>query len=132
MSRAEDRKAAYGNGTDVTDVINFTVTNAGSKTNVLPRGFYGQFVRMRPVGANMNFAFSHSASLAVVASPAATDGGSTAATQGEFVPDGEMIEVEVPCAKPDQFVYFSRFGSAAGSVQITKASGKPGGTIVED
>ena len=132
MSKAEDRKAAYGNGTDVTDTLNFTLTSS-SKTNVLPRGFYGQFVRMRPVGANMNYAFSHSATIAIAASPAATDAGASAATQGEYVPDGELVEVEIPYAGPAGLVYFSRFGSAASqSVQLTKASGKPGGTTIED
>lgn len=117
-----------------TDVVMFTATNA-SKANALPDGFCGQFVRIQPIGTDMYYFFAVEAATAtgvaptavIALPPAATDAGAQATTQGELIKSGAVLEVEVPFCGAGQAVYFCRWGVTGGqSVQLTKASGKPG------
>jgi hypothetical protein len=122
-SKAADVKAAFGNGTDNTDVGFYTIA-ASSKVVALPDGWVGQFVRITP-SVDMYYFFSSSPTASVVIGTAADDG-SFAATRGEFVAAGSTLPVWVPYCAADKHVYFARIGSTTGGVTITKASGKPG------
>lgn len=124
--QASDRSGAFGDGTNATEMLNFTLTNV-SKVNVLPVAWHGRYVRMRPVGADMNYYFTFDDGATIAASPAASDAGASAATQGERVPDGELFEVKVPWPPSGGRVYFARLGSVASqSVQVVLADGTVG------
>lgn len=130
MGKAEDVKAAFGDGVNNTDSDFFTLA-AASKVGQVPDGWKGQFVRMTPIGANMWYFFSSNPA-AAIAIGAASDGGTQSPTQGEYVANGTTIPVLVPYAAEGQHVYFVRIGDAAGTgVSVTKASGKPGENSVQ-
>jgi len=134
MAKVDDVKGCYGDGTNNTDTALFTLTNA-SKNNVLPRGWCGQFVRIRPVGANAWYYFTKvktavGSAATIAASPAASDAGTQAATQGEYIPNGEVQHVFVPNVGEDESVFFVRIGDAATQgIYLTKASGVPGNNL---
>jgi hypothetical protein len=130
MFKADDVKAAFGDGANNTDSAFFTLA-ATSKVGQVPDGWKGQFVRMTPFGANMWYFFSTNPA-AAIAIGAASDGGTQSATQGEYVPTGTTARMLVPYAPEGSHVYFVRIGDAAGTgVSITKASGKPGENSVQ-
>lgn len=123
--KVDDVKLPGGDGTANTDVAKFTLT-AASLVGVLPVGWYGHFVRIRPVGGNMWFYITSNAS-AVVANPASDNAGALGATRGEYVANGELFHGRIPDVSPDgTLLYIARIGDAVGDVYITKASGKPG------
>lgn len=123
-------------GVDSTDVINFTATTT-SKVSAMPIGWAGEFVRIQPVGTDLYYYFVVTPPPAtgavtappnsVTAPPAATDAGAQSATQGELIKSGVVLDVLVPSCNPGGAVWFCRLGvTAAQSVQITKATGRPG------
>lgn len=118
-----DILAASGDGTANTTVGAYTLT-AASQNNPIPQGWCGQFVRMRAVGGNMWYFFSKVAGNTVANLAAAADG-AFGPTRGEYVPNGELINVLVPYSPDGIPVYFNRIGDAVGTVYITKASGQP-------
>jgi hypothetical protein len=125
MSKADDVKAAFSDGTNNSDVLRYTLETS-TAVNAIPSGWKGQFVRMRPVGGDLYYLFSTLSTQTVTNGAAAADGGA-AATRGEYVPSGECLEVQVPHARDGSEIYFARLGgTAATSVYMTKASGKPG------
>src|SRR5678815_4393039 len=128
FAKAADVKAAFGDGTANTDSLFFTLTGATANA-AIPVGWEGQFVRIRPIGADMWFFFSSSNAATAVIGVSAADGGA-AATRGEFVPNGELFQCEVPYAREGAGVFFVRIGSGAGTgVVMTKASGMPGNNL---
>ena len=124
VTKAEDVKLPWGDGTNNTDVAKFTLTT-GSLVGVLPVAWCGHFVRIRPVGGNMWF-YITSASGAVVANPAADASGALGATRGEYVANGELFHGQIPYAGDGVPFYIERIGDAAGDVYVSKASGTPG------
>lgn len=123
VTKAEDVLAASGDGTNNTTVLRYTLELA-SASNAIPQGWYGQFVRMRPVGGDMYYFFSK-VSGATAANPAAAADGGAGATRAEYVPSGERYEVQVPYADGGDTIFFVRLGgTAATSVYMTKASGQ--------
>lgn len=132
MEKYFDVKAAFGDGTAVTDVIAFTADTT-PRNAVIPAAFSGQFVRIRPLGANLQYYFSTSPTAAIIAAvPTAT--GQQAATLGESVANGTAINVVVPAFGQasgfNRLVYFVWVCDAAGAgVFLTKGSGVPGLTL---
>ncbi len=124
VTKAEDVKLAWGDGTNNTDVAKFTLT-AGSLVGALPVAWYGHFIRLRPVGGNMWY-YITSASGAVVANPASDNAGALGPTRGEYIPNGELGHGQIPYAAPGVTLYLARIGDAVGDVYVTKASGTPG------
>lgn len=137
--KAADRKGAASRdplGVENTDVINFTATTT-TKISSMPGGWSGEFVRIQPVGTDMYYFWVVTPAPATgglvapanvcAAPPAATDAGAQAASQGELIKSGSILEIECPNCAPGGAVWFCRFGvTASQSVQITKASGRPG------
>lgn len=132
--KAADRKGAAASditGVANTDVVMFTATN-GSKVNAMPQGWAGEFVRIQPIGTDIYYFWVITPTTAAPANtialpPAGTDNGAFAANQGELVKSGAILEIEVPNCPQAGAVWFARWGVTAGqSVQITKASGRPG------
>lgn len=123
--------AADITGTLSTDVIMFTATTA-SKVNALPQGWAGEYAWLQPIGTDIYFFFVVTPTVAAPANtialpPAATDGGAQAATQGELVTSGTKVKRLIPNCPIGGAVWFCRWGvTAAQSVQLTKASGRPG------
>ena len=125
MSKAEDVKGAFSNGTDNSDVLRYTLETT-TAVDLIPVGWQGQFVRMRPVGGDLYYLFS-TLSTQTVTNDAAAAAGGAGATRGEYVPSGECLEVQVPHSRDGVRLYFARLGGTAStSVYMTKASGKPG------
>lgn len=122
--KSDDVLAASGDGTNNTTVLRFTLELA-SAANIIPIAWCGQYVRVRPVGANAYYFFSK-VSTATAANPAAAADGGAGPTRGEYLPDGECSDFLVPYANDGEPVYIVRLGSAAGaSLYIAKASGQP-------
>lgn len=129
----ERKGAASADPTGVanTDVIMFTATTA-SKVNALPQGWAGVPVRMQPIGTDLYYFFIVTPTTAAPAAtialpPAATDAGAQAGSQGELVKSGVVLDVTAPNCPPNGAVWLARWGvTAAQSVQITKAAGRPG------
>lgn len=124
MTKAEDVKGPFGDGVAATDVAKFTLT-AGSLVGAIPNGWYGQFVRIRPVGANMWF-YITTLSIAVVANPASDNAGALGPTRGEYLPNGEARDFALPTADGGVILYLARIGDAVGDVYLSKGSGTPG------
>jgi len=125
---ADDRAACYGDGSANTNVLgNFTLTTSG-ETNVIPTEAHGRYVRILPNGSSIRYFFSFNSGATIAASPAATQAGARAATQGEGpYADGSVIEVRVPYPPSGGRVYFCRLGGTASqSVQIVLADGTTG------
>lgn len=122
--KAADVKLPFGDGTNNTDVAKFTLT-AGSLVGILPVGWYGQFIRIRPVGGNMWF-YLTTLSTATVANPASDNAGALGATRGEYVANGELFHGQIPTVPDGTFVYIARIGDAVGDVYVSKAGGTPG------
>lgn len=132
--QAADRKGAANadpTGAASTDVIMFTATNA-SKVNPVPSGWPGETVRIQPIGTDLYYFWivvqdGSTPTATIALPPAATDVGAQAGTQGELIKSGAILEIECPNVKQGGQVWFARFGvTAAQSVQLTKASGRPG------
>jgi hypothetical protein len=128
VEKFQDVKAAFGDGTNNTDVIAFTADTT-PRNVALPTAWRKQFVRIRPIGANLQYYFSSSPAAAVVAAvPTAT--GQQAATLGESVASGVTLTVVIPDVGPN--VYFVWVCDAAGAgVFLTKGSGIPGINVGE-
>lgn len=124
VTKAEDVALAFGDGTNPTSAAKFTLTT-GSLVGILPVAWYGQFVRIRPVGGNMWF-YITSNPAAVVANPASDNAGALGATRGEYVANGELFHGQIPYAADGTFLYIARIGDAAGDVYVSKGSGTPG------
>ena len=124
VTKAEDVKLPFGDGTNNTDVAKFTLT-AGSLVGVLPVAWYGHFVRIRAVGANMWFYITNNSG-AVVGNALSDNAGALNSARGEYVANGELFHGQIPYAADGTFMYIARIGDAVGDVYVTKASGKPG------
>jgi hypothetical protein len=133
MSKPEEILAPSGNGADATTPIVFTLTTT-ARNAVLPRGLYGNFIRIIPVGASMYWYLAKgttggAASTAAVATAASTTGsiaGATGATVGSYLASGAERQVLCPNANNDESVYLCWVGDGAGTfMQVEKSSGKP-------
>jgi hypothetical protein len=133
MSKPEEILAPSGNGTDATTVVVFTLTTT-ARNAALPRGYYGNFIRVIPVGANMYWYLAKgttggaaaSAAVATAASNTGSASGATGATVGSYLANGAERQVLCPNANADETVYICWVGDAAGTfMQVEKSSGKP-------
>jgi len=113
-TKAEDVLAPFGDGVGNTTVLRYTLGIA-SRADPIPIGWYGQFVRLRPLGGDCFFFFSKNPA-AVATNAAATDDGGGSPGRGELVPANEKLDFQLPYADNGEIVYFVRLGGAAGSV----------------
>lgn len=128
ISKAEDVLAPFGDGVIASTVLRYTLETA-SRADPIPPGWYGQFVRIRPLGGDLFFLFSKN-SLAIATNGAAANDGGPSVSRAELVPAGERLEVQIPYANEGETLYFVRIGgTAATSVYFSKASGQPGSNI---
>lgn len=128
MSKSDDVKAAFGNGADATDVLAFTCDST-SKAHAIPAGWHGEFVRLRSVGAASFYFFSKLSSASCDETAAAAADGGASAVRGEYIPDGELLQVTVPYAQDGETVYLVRASTGTAVIYLTKASGTPGGNL---
>lgn len=125
VSKAEDVLAPFGDGVGNTTVLRYTLELA-SRADPIPVGWYGQFVRLRPLGGDCFFFFSKNSAAVATNAAAANDGGPSV-SRAELVPAGEKGEFQIPTGDAGEIVYFVRIGgTAATSVYLSKASGQPG------
>jgi hypothetical protein len=128
ISKAEDVLGPFGDGVATTTVLRYTLETA-SRADPIPPGWYGQFVRIRPLGGDLFFLFSKNPA-AVAANAAAANDGGPSVSRAELVPAGERFDVQIPYANEGETIYFVRLGgTAATSVYFSKASGQPGSNV---
>lgn len=137
MDRANDVKGCYGDGTNPTDTISYSVaTGAGSGTgrvDPIPVGWYGEFVRIISIGADSRYFFTKAANATIDPGRAASGTGDQHAQRGELLPSGIEKHVLIPVAGPGDIIYLARASSGAPtSLELTKASGKPGNNLGRD
>lgn len=125
FDKAAELTAPGGDGTNNTSVISFTLDTT-ARNVALPRDFYGQFLRVLPVGANLYWYLSKSSSASVDRTVAASASGARAANLGEYLASGTVDHEICPNALTSETVYLVWQGDAAGTfLQIRKSSGKP-------
>lgn len=137
MDRANDVKACFGDGTNPTDTIAYTVaTGAGAgsgRVDPVPVGWYGEFVRIVSIGADSRYYFTKLISATIDPGVAPSGIGSQSAQRGELLASGVGQHVLVPTAGPGETVFLARASAGAPtSLELTKASGKPGNNTVRD
>jgi hypothetical protein len=137
MDRTNDVKGTYGDGTNPTDCAAYTVaTGAGSGTgrvDVLPVGWYGEFVELLSVGADSRYYFTKNAAAVIDPAVAASATGGLSAQRGKLLVAGVAVQVLVPVAGPSEFVYLVRASTGAPtSLEVSKYSGKPGNNTGRD
>ena len=112
--QAANIRAPQGDGVVNTNSLRFTVTNA-SKSNALPRDWYGKYIYIYNESAvEVEFMFSSNAAATIAAAGAATDAGTAAPTQGGRCRASGERHVRVPYVNDGQTLYFLRIcGSAA-------------------
>lgn len=125
QTKAEDVKAPFGDGVANTDAAKFTLS-AVSAAGLIPVGWYGMFIEIRPVGANMVSWFFSTLSTATATNAASDANGSQSAGRGGYIPNGEMRSYQVPFKDNGAQIFLVRLGDGAGDVYISKASGTPG------
>lgn len=127
MSKSEEILAPSGDGTNVTTVTVFTLTTSPNIA-ALPRGYYGNYIRIIGVGAGTFWFLTKNASAAVAAAASNTGSasGATGATVGSYLPAATERHVLCPNAQPTESVYLAWVGDAAGTyLQVEKSSGLP-------
>lgn len=134
MSKVEDSIALVGDGTNNTPTATGEISTTARITE-LPAGFYGNWIRVKAVGAGLRWVVRVVA--ATAAAPAASDlidnaqatAGTTLAFNtkiGSHVGDGTEVERLLPYVGSGFKLYFAWQGLAAGTfIQIEKGSGKP-------
>jgi hypothetical protein len=137
MDRANDVKAAFGDGVNNTDAIAYTVaTGAGSGTgrvDPVPVGWYGEFVEIISVGADSRFYFTFLISATIDPGIAPSGVGSQSAQRGELAQANIAKQVLVPVAGPGTTVFLARASTGAPtSFEMVKRSGKPGNNLNRD
>jgi len=129
--KATDSIAPSGDGTNNTTVLYGTLDTT-ARVFALPDGFRGNWIRVRPVGAAVRWVVrclpigsSAPTGAQMNVLPVPADPPQQATTNGSYVPDGEMMERELPYCSPGGTLYFGWLGAAAGTfIQIEKGSGK--------
>lgn len=138
QSKAAESLAPTGNGTDVTTVIMFTL-DATARSVALPASFWGQYIRVMPVGAAVRWFLSNNKAAAIDNTVAVAGvGGTQNAKLGSYIADGTERErlcpyppttnsgATVSGANVDGNIYLCWQGSGAGTfLQVEKGSGKP-------
>jgi hypothetical protein len=130
--------APTGDGVAVTTIVLFTLDTT-ARSVALPSAFWGQFIRVMPIGANVRWFLSNNKAAAVdvtVAVPTAA--GATNAKLGSYIANG--TERERICPSPatvsggavvgsatiDGNIYLCWQGDAVGTfLQVEKGSGRP-------
>lgn len=130
---SDDRAACVLDSTlaaPLTTQRNFTLGTT-SVSSVVPRDWWGRWVRITPHGSTLYYFFSLVTGQTCAAPPAATDAGASAATAGEGPgADNVTVEVRIPIPSAAQGdVWFVRLGGTnTQSVQMVLADGTVGTT----
>lgn len=140
MDRANDVSGCYWGGASVDDGFTttraFTVTTAGSgsgRVDALPKGWAGEFVLLRSVGADSRYFFTKDSTATIDPTIAASSTGAGHAQRGELLPAGEAVQVLLPNIGPTETLYLARASAGAPtSLEVTKRSGKLGNNTVRD
>ena len=114
-------RAPIENATGAESTALFTATT-DTAANVVPKSWEGNFVRFTPIGGNLWYFFSSSATAEVDRAALGTAAGNSAATVGYYVPDGTVEEAIVPIAPVGGRIYFVREASATIVVNMRRAS----------
>jgi hypothetical protein len=100
-------------------LFTFDVTH---KVHELPERFWGKYVSMTAVGGDCQYVFTDKATHEVDSSITATDAGTENEKLGGIIFSGTERQRRVPNPPQGGKVYFSREGTAAGSVRIELSS----------
>jgi hypothetical protein len=112
-----------GNGqpNTVSDVILYAFDTA-EKVNEIPERFWGKYVSMTFVGGDCHYVFTDKATHVVDRTLAATDAGTQNESLGGIGLASTERQRRIPTPPQGGKMYFSREGTAAGSVRIELSS----------
>lgn len=121
--KAPEFRVTGGNGqpNTVSDVILFTFDTT-EKVNAIPEKYWGKYVSMTAVGGDCHYVFTDKSTHVVDRTIAATDAGAENESLGGIVLSGTERHRRIPTPPQGGNVYFSREGTAAGSMRIELAS----------
>lgn len=132
MDRVNDVKGPFGDGTNPTDVREYTVGTT-HEANVIPKAWSGEFVKITLIGSAtfVRWMWSTSAAAEVDRTVAATAGGaadSAAAStkRGGYLANGVPDQVLVPVRPQGGDIFLIREGDNTGTLVVEKRSGPPG------
>lgn len=114
-------KGGDGQPNTVSDNILFTF-DVTHKVNEIPERFWGKYVSMTCLGGACQYVFTDKATHELDSSIAATDAGAQNEKLGGIILENTERQRRIPNPPAGGKVYFSREGSAAGSVRIELSS----------
>lgn len=112
-----------GNGQPNTfsDVIFYTFSTA-EKVHEIPERFWGKYVSLTCLGGDCDYVFTDKATHVVDRTIAATDAGTQSESLGGTILQNTERQRRIPTPPQGGKMYFSREGTAAGSVRIELSS----------
>ncbi len=122
MSKAEDIKAPFGNGTDVTNVRLFTCDST-SRANALPASFSGKYIEITNETANLaQFFFSKNSGATCDETIAAADAGASSASLGGSIAGSTSKQLLLPYWANNETMYFVRASVTSTSLRVEERS----------
>lgn len=122
MSKAQDLKAPFGDGSAVTNVLYFDC-NSGSQAGALPASWSGKYIRIKNDSANLAcFFFSKNSGATCDETIAAAAAGAASASLGDSIMGGAVETVLLPYWGPTETMYFVRASVSAATLRLSEAS----------
>jgi hypothetical protein len=122
MSKSEDIKAPFGDGTNVTNVRLFTCDST-SRANALPASWSGKYIEITNETANLaQYFFSQNASATCDETIAAADAGASSASLGGSIAGSASKQVLLPYWANNATVYFVRASVTSTSLRLEERS----------
>lgn len=122
MSKVDDIKAPFGDGSAVTSVRYFDC-NSTSQAHALPADWSGCYIRIKNDSANLaQYFFSKNASATCDETIAAAAAGASSASLGDSIAGGAVDQVLLPYWGPTESMYLVRASVAAATLRLSKAS----------
>lgn len=122
MSRAEDLKAPFGDGSTVTNVRYYSCSSASQATAV-PSSWAGKYIKIKNDSANLAcFFFSKNASASCDETIGAAADGGASASLGDSIAGGAVETVLLPYINSDETLYFVRASVSAATLRLSESS----------
>jgi hypothetical protein len=122
MSKAEDIKAPFGDGTNVTNVRLFTCDST-SRANALPASFSGKYIEITNETTNLaQFFFSKNSGATCDETIAAADAGASSASLGGSLAGSASKHLTLPYWANNETMYFVRASVTSTSLRVEERS----------
>ncbi len=114
-------KGGDGQPNTVSSVILYAMDTT-EQVQEVPELFWGKYVSMTAIGGDCHYVFTDKSTHAVDRTIAATNAGAQAEGLGGIILSGTERQRRIPTPPQGGKIYFSREGTAAGSVRIELSS----------